>query len=153
MVQLLLEYGADPNQPDCRGNTPLHTASDTASDTASGTASILRRVSIITLLLKAGADVSSLSKDGYSPLQLAESRLKLVQTFKVKGVEMSIVKQELNDIVNMLLTYLQKQKSSHEKLETLSSFYSRLSLSSTVDQVQDDVKDLLAKLDALNITS
>ncbi|XP_031829209.1 uncharacterized protein LOC116425510 isoform X2 [Nomia melanderi] len=139
MVQLLLEYGADPNQRDCVGNTPLHLAS------------LAHQISVVTLLLKAEAKIISRNKDGYNPLQLAQSHLKLFQNCKEE--DMQRVKQEIHDTVNMLLTYLQKQKSSHETVEALSTFYSRLSLSNTANQVQDDVKDLLANLDALNITS
>ncbi|XP_054000185.1 ankyrin repeat domain-containing protein 54-like [Hylaeus anthracinus] len=139
MVQILLEHGADPNQCDCVGNTPLHLAAVTC------------QISVVTLLLKAGADILSLDQHGYNPLQLAQTKLKLLQN--CKGESMLRVKEEVHNIVNMLLAYLQKQKDAHEKVETLSSFYSRLSLSNTSDQVQDDVKDLLANLDALSITS
>ncbi|XP_043259421.1 ankyrin repeat domain-containing protein 54-like [Colletes gigas] len=139
MAKLLLEYGADPNQHDYLGNTPLHLAA------------VACQISVVTLLVKAGADILSLDHHGYSPLQLAQTKLKLLQN--CKGEDMLRVKEEIHNIVNMLLAYLQKQKDAHEKVECLSSFYSRLSLSNTSDQVQDDVKDLLANLDALSITS
>ncbi|XP_076619567.1 ankyrin repeat domain-containing protein 54 [Colletes latitarsis] len=136
MAKLLLEYGADPNQHDYLGNTPLHFAA------------VACQISMVTLLVKAGADILT---HGYSPLQLAQTELKLLQHCKEE--DMLRVKEEIHNIVNMLLAYLQKQKDAHEKVECLSSFYSRLSLSNTSDQVQDDVKDLLANLDALSIKS
>lgn len=139
MVELLLHYGANPNQRDCRGNTPLHLAA------------VSNQISIVTLLLNAGSDVLSLDQCGYSPLQLAETKLKLLQN--CKGEDMLKVKEEVHNIVNMLLAYLQKQKDASAKVETLSNFYSRLTLSNTSDQVQDDVKDLLANLNGLNITN
>lgn len=139
MVRLLLEHGADPNMRDCIGNTPLHLAAVTS------------KISVVTLLLKAGTDVLSLDQHGYNPLQLAQTKLRMLQN--CKGEDMQKVKEEVHNIVGMLLAYLQKQKDTQEKVETLSTFCSRLSLSNTSDQVQDDVKDLLANLDALTITS
>ena len=138
IVQLLLEYGADPNQCDCEGNTPLHLAT------------VTNRISVVTLLLKAGSDILSVDERGHNPLQLAQTKLKLFQNSK--GEDMMKVKEELHDIVNMLLVYVQKQEHAHEKVQTFSNFYRRLSLSNTSDQVQDDVKHLLASLDALNLT-
>ena len=138
IVQLLLEYGADPNQCDCEGNTPLHLAT------------VTNRISVVTLLLKAGSDILSVDERGHNPLQLAQTKLKLFQNSK--GEDMMKVKEELHDIVNMLLVYVQKQEHAHEKVHTFSNFYRRLSLSNTSDQVQDDVKHLLASLDALNLT-
>ncbi|XP_076645306.1 uncharacterized protein LOC143354829 [Halictus rubicundus] len=143
MVQLLLLHGANPNQRDCVGNTPLHLAS------------LCCRISIITLLLKAGAEIVSRDKDGFNPLQLAQQHLRLCQErFKGSNVDdMLKVKQEIHEIVNLLLTYLQKQKNSQEAVEALSKVYSSLSLSNTADQIQYDVKGLLANLNGLNIAS
>ncbi|XP_076289126.1 uncharacterized protein LOC143213294 [Lasioglossum baleicum] len=143
MVQLLLLHGANPNQRDCVGNTPLHLAS------------LCCRISIITLLLKAGAEIVSRDMDGFNPLQLAQEHLRLCQErFKGTSVDdMLKVKQEIHEIVNLLLTYLQKQKNSQEAVEALSKVYSSLSVSNTVDQIQYDVKGLLANLDGLNIAS
>ncbi|XP_070161719.1 ankyrin repeat domain-containing protein 54 isoform X1 [Polyergus mexicanus] len=139
MVQLLLENGADPNQRDCIGNTPLHLAAVTS------------KISVVTLLLTAGTNVLALDKYGYNPLQLAKAKLRMLRR-NYSNKDMDKVKQEMHDIVNMLLAYLLKQKNMQEQVETLSNFCSRLSLSSTSDQVQDDVKDLLANIDSLSIT-
>ncbi|XP_029676430.1 ankyrin repeat domain-containing protein 54-like isoform X1 [Formica exsecta] len=139
MVQLLLENGADPNQRDCIGNTPLHLAAVTS------------KISVVTLLLTAGTNVLALDKYGYNPLQLAKAKLRMLQR-NYSNKDMDKVKEEMHDIVNMLLAYLLKQKNMQEQVETLSNFCSRLSLSSTSDQVQDDVKDLLANIDSLSIT-
>ncbi|XP_076237219.1 ankyrin repeat domain-containing protein 54 isoform X1 [Calliopsis andreniformis] len=139
MVELLLQHGANPNQRDCLGNTPLHLAA------------VTNQISVVTLLLNAGSDVLSLDQRGYNPLQLAETKLKILQN--CKGEDMLKVKKEVHNIVYMLLAYLQKKKDVSKKVETLSNFYSRLTLSNTSDQVQDDVKDLLANLNALNITN
>ena len=139
MVQLLLKHGADPNQRDCIGNTPLHLATITG------------KISVITLLLMAGADVLSSDQLGHNPLQIAQTKLRLLQNFKY--VNMNKTKEEVHNIVAMLLAYLEKQKYAREQVESLSSFCSRLSLSNTSDQIKDDVRDLLANLDSLSLTS
>ncbi|XP_076237220.1 ankyrin repeat domain-containing protein 54 isoform X2 [Calliopsis andreniformis] len=141
--------GASPNNHDEKGRTPLHIASCRGY------------TEMVELLLQHGAnpnqrdclgsDVLSLDQRGYNPLQLAETKLKILQN--CKGEDMLKVKKEVHNIVYMLLAYLQKKKDVSKKVETLSNFYSRLTLSNTSDQVQDDVKDLLANLNALNITN
>lgn len=138
MVQLLLEHGADPNQRDCIGNTPLHLAAVTS------------KISVVTLLLKAGTDVLALDKYGYNPLQLAKAKLRMLRR-NYNNNNMDNMKQEMHNIAEMILAYLLKQNNMQEQVETLNDFCSRLSLSSTSDQVQDDVKDLLAKINSLSI--
>lgn len=140
MVRLLLEHGADPNQRDRIGNTPLHLAAVTS------------KISVVTLLLASGTDVSLIDYQGFNPLHLAQAKLKILQSYKETG-SMVNIKEEMHSIVEMLMTYLTKQKNMNDQIETLNNFCSRLSLSSTSDEVQDDVKDLLANLETLDITS
>lgn len=139
IVKLLLDYGANPNQTDCIGNTPLHLAAVTS------------KISVVTLLLKAGTDVLSSDRHGYNPLQLAQTKLRMLQN--CHGSDMNKIKDQVHKIVGMLLAYLQKQKDVRQQIETLSSFCSRITLSNTTDQVQDDLKDLLASIDSLSLTN
>ena len=68
MVRILLSYGADPNQKDALGNTPLHLAACT------------NHVGVVTQLLRSGlTNVSELDNHGRTPIQLAQSKLKLLQ--------------------------------------------------------------------------
>lgn len=137
MVKLLLDYGANPNVTDCIGNTPLHLAAATSKG------------SVVQLLLNAGTDVSSADRHGYNPLQLAETKLMMLQN--CKGSDMNRIKDEVHNIVGMILMYLEKQKDTSAQIDTLTSFCSRISLSNTTDQVQDDLKDLLASIDSLSL--
>ncbi|KAL2747674.1 ankyrin repeat domain-containing protein 54 isoform X1 [Vespula maculifrons] len=142
IVHLLLEHGADPNKRDIIGNTPLHLAAVTS------------KISVVTLLLKAGTNVHSLDKYGCSPLRIAQKKLRMLQEYgKPLQEDMLKIKEEVHNIIGMLMVYVQKQKDMSEQVETLSSFCSRLSLSNTSDQVQDDVKDLLANINSLSITN
>ncbi|KAI4499843.1 hypothetical protein M0802_005099 [Mischocyttarus mexicanus] len=142
IVTLLLEYGADPNKRDIVGNTPLHLAA------------VASNISVVTLLLRAGTNVHSLDKYGCSPLRIAQKKLRMMQDYrKPLQEDMVKIKKEVHNIIGMLMVYVQKQKDMSEQVETLSSFCSRLSLSNTSDQVQDDVKDLLANIDSLKITN
>ncbi|KAI4485921.1 hypothetical protein M0804_006410 [Polistes exclamans] len=141
-LNLLLEHGADPNKRDIVGNTPLHLAA------------VASNISVVTLLLRAGTNVHSLDKYGCSPLRIAQKKLRMMQDYrKPLQDDMVKIKEEVHNIISMLMVYVQKQKDMSEQVETLSSFCSRLSLSNTSDQVQDDVKDLLANIDSLNITN
>ncbi|EGI65299.1 Ankyrin repeat domain-containing protein 54 [Acromyrmex echinatior] len=137
IVRLLLENGADPNQRDCIGNTPLHLAM------------VNSKLSVVTLLLTAGTDVLALDSYGYNPLQLAKAKLRMLQR-NCNNEDLLEIKEEMRNIINMLMAYL--QKNMREQVETLSNFCSRLSLSNTSDQVQDNVKDLLTNINALSIT-
>ncbi|CAK9803990.1 Ankyrin repeat domain-containing protein 54 [Anthophora quadrimaculata] len=142
IVRLLLEYGADASYQDCLGNTPLHLAAATG------------QVSVVTLLVNAGTDSSCLNRDGYTPLQLVQMKLKFLQNCS-EDEDIIKMKEEVQTIVKLcchMVGYVEKHKDSHKKMETLCNFYSRLSLSNTTMQVQDDVKELLANLGALSIT-
>lgn len=143
MVRLLLQYGADPNRQDCIGNTPLHLAA------------VASNISVVALLLRAGADVKSLNRQGFDPLRIATNQLRFLQ--KDGGsIDLQGHRKELRSIVDMLLTFVQKQRSmTHDALnqaDTLINLCSQLSLSNTPNQVQDNVRDLLSSIDSLTLT-
>lgn len=127
IVRLLLKHGADPNIRDCEENTPLHFAV------------VKSNVVVITLLLNAGTDPLCLDKDGSTPLQIAQTKLWLMQNYK--GEDMIKIKKELQYIVSIMLAHLKTHKDTYNNMESLSTYCSRLSLSCTSDQVQDDAKD------------
>ncbi|XP_011313210.1 ankyrin repeat domain-containing protein 54 [Fopius arisanus] len=139
VVKVLLDFGANPNMTDTLGNTPLHLAAVTS------------KMPIVVLLLKAGTNVLSSDRHGYNPLQLAQTKLRMLQ--KSGGSELSVVKEEVHKVVEMLMAYLQQQKNVDLQIEALSSFCARLSVSHTTDQVQDDVKNLLASIDSLSLSN
>jgi uncharacterized protein len=62
IISALLDHGADINQRNDRGITPLYFAAATGHD------------SQVTFLLQKGADRSIASKNGYTPLRVAEVR-------------------------------------------------------------------------------
>ena len=76
-MEVLLRHGADPNLSDRLGNTALHLAACT------------NHIGVVTLLLRAGTDVSQIDNNGRTPMQLAQSKLKMLQRRKNQGaVEM-----------------------------------------------------------------
>ncbi|XP_066992127.1 ankyrin repeat domain-containing protein 54 [Anabrus simplex] len=138
IVRILLEKGANPNQRDSLGNTPLHLAACT------------NHVGVVTLLLKAGTDVRSSDYYGRNPLQLAQSKLKLLQRGHTDA-DSSRIKAEVQQVIEMMLAYLQKQGHDMEA-ELLNAFSSRLTLSQTKEEVETDVRDLLESLNNLSLS-
>ena len=63
----MLRHGADPNLSDRLGNTALHLAACTS------------HVPVVTLLLRAGTGLTTPDNNGRTPLQLAQSKLKILQ--------------------------------------------------------------------------
>ncbi|ODN00472.1 Ankyrin repeat domain-containing protein 54 [Orchesella cincta] len=138
IVSLLLSSGANPNARDCVGNTPLHLAACT------------NHFDVVTCLLRAGTDVSTLDNNGRNPLQLAQSKLKLLANWKSDSDDALKIKNEVRQIVEMILEYLQK-KGQDMEAELLNDFANRLTLSQTAEEVDADVKNLLANLSSLTI--
>lgn len=134
-VQLLLDHGADPNQRDGLGNTPLHLAACT------------NHVPVITTLLRGGARVDALDRAGRTPLHLAKSKLNILQEGHSQCLE--AVRLEVKQIIQMLREYLERL-GRHEQRERLDDLCTRLQMTSTREQV-DEVTDLLASFTSLSL--
>lgn len=113
---------------------------------------------MVTLLLEAGAKVNTLDFRGFTPLYLAQTRLRLLQMCKCN--DMTEVEKQMFEIVNMLRVYLKKLPSSNEssnwnaQMEKINDICSKLSLSTTSKpvEVQDEVRSLLSSIEALNLS-
>lgn len=105
IVQLLLQYGADPNVQDFNGNTPLHLASCS------------NQTHVIMLLIKYGADIRRLDVFGKNPLHICLGRLNVLQS-RSKLAASSTVKSDVADIVTILQEYFTRCNNvlEHSKL-------------------------------------
>merc|ERR1719412_1742800 len=143
IVNILLQYGADPNSKDILGNTALHLAACT------------NHIEVVTLLLRAGTDVTTLDNSGRTPMQLAQSKLKLLQKNSSKSVaEMTKVKTEVSQVVDMMREYLSKTGAIKEKSaysDLLNSFSQRLNLHNNQDEIHSDFANLLDTLGNLHL--
>ncbi|CAG9859598.1 unnamed protein product [Phyllotreta striolata] len=108
LVELLLKHGANPNKRDIIQNTPLHLAA------------CVHNLKIVTMLINAKADVSCLDMHGRNPFQLASSKLQRLQHFWKEGaIEMIKLKEELKEVVDLLLSMLMRdleQKMAHSTI-------------------------------------
>ena len=102
IVQLLLQYGADPNVQDFNGNTPLHLASCSS------------QTHVIMLLIKYGADIRKLDVFGKNPLHICLGRFRVLQS-RSKLAASSTVKSDLADIVTILQEYFTRCNNVSER--------------------------------------
>lgn len=96
--------------------------------------------------------MSSIDHFGRSPLQLAQSKLKLLQRGVASTEDSNLVKEEVQQVIEMMLTYLHKHGQETEA-EFLGAFSSRLTLSHTREEVETGVCDLLASLANLSLNT
>jgi len=106
-VQLLLDYGADPNLLS-RGTRPLHEAVD--GDWASPTS--------VRVLLSRGAEVDGTSKDGETALILAAIRLEIecVQLLLEAGADRSIKDKRGRTALDYAASYLEEREKPRAKV-------------------------------------
>ena len=104
---------------------------------------------MVSLLLTYQTDVTALDKRGRSPIQLAEAKLKLLQSSD--SSEVSRVKVQVLQVIEMISIYLQKS-GKQEAVDLLTSFTSRLHLHQTKEEVDSDVQDLLSNLSHLSLS-
>ena len=93
--------------------------------------------------------MQSIDYYGRSPLQLAQSKLKLLHR-GLTNEDSRKVKEEVCQVIEMMLAYLHKRGQESEA-ELLGAFSSRLTLSNTREEVETGVRDLLASLADLSI--
>jgi len=149
VADILLKYGADPNQKDKLGNTALHLAACT------------NHVPVVTLLLRAGTDITTIDNNGRTPMQLAQAKLKIIQRNNSKHSEMSQVKGEVSQVLEMMREYLKKVLESRDTARSgssetysnlIDSFSKRLNLHTTHSDLTNDLGLLLDSLGDLHLS-
>lgn len=95
----------------------------------------------------------SLDQYGRNPLQLAQTRLKMLQATAASNPDAMQVKLEVQNVIDMMQIYLHRigSENKHAENELLTSFSSRLTLSQTSQEVDLELRGLLASLSCLNI--
>lgn len=145
IVQQLLKFGANPNVVDSLGNTPLHLAVISAS---SNNFNIIVRV-----LLQGGASVHMFGRSGKSPLELAESKLRLLRTrYEHPTPETSKILEDMCMLTALILRYMVKQQRELEDLSNLEKRLQNLSTRDDQEQVVSQTADeLLASIEGLSL--
>ena len=132
---------------------------------------------MVTLLLRAGTDVTTLDNSGRTPIHLAQSKLRILQQHSSKNVtEMTKVspfsqkknreivltifflvlqvKEEVSQVVDMMREYLSKTgviKDHSAYSDLLNSFSQRLTLHNNHDEIHNDLANLLDTLGNLHL--
>jgi len=94
-----------------------------------------------------------LDQYGRNPLQLAQTRLKMLQATAASNPDAMQVKSEVQNVIDMMQIYLHRIGSQNKDAENelLTSFSTRLTLSQTSQEVDHELRGLLASLSSLNI--
>ncbi|KAL1516970.1 hypothetical protein ABEB36_000795 [Hypothenemus hampei] len=145
IVQLLLLYGADPNKRDLIYNTPLHLAA------------CIHNLPIITMLINAKANVNLKDTCGRKPLDLAKSKLEiLLRSFRNGSIEMIRLKRELEQIVDLLLSILnrsvEREQNDNNIFEAAQLHLMKLSISTETNSNLDNaMTKLLGDIENMKI--
>jgi ankyrin repeat protein len=98
LVQLLVQYGLDVNQPNNLGYTPLITAVHILTPDI---------MDVIHFLLISGADINHRNRDGYTALHIAAlmNRLEIVQLLLQFGVDINQITNKKETALNIAVVH------------------------------------------------
>lgn len=141
IVSELLRFRANPNVVDSLGNTPLHLAVISASSNNFNV--------VVRILLQGGASVHVLDRNGKNPMELAESKLRMMRArYKNPTPETSKILEDMCLLIaNILRQFCKEQK----ELEDIDALEKRLQNLSTENQVVSEADTLLASIERLSI--
>jgi len=109
-------------------------------------------VPVVTLLLRAGTALTTTDNNGRTPLQLAQSKLKILQRHNVQTDGITRVKTEVNSILEMMAEYMKRVSDTSGNYEQLiTSFSQRLNVHTSHSQLTNDLGNLLSDLATLTL--
>lgn len=135
----LLDHGANPNQQDIIGNTPLHLAVCSS------------KLDIVILLLKNGANCNASDNTGRTPLGLAKSKLSLLSQSLANSKQLPTVNLKLESLKISIMLGIYFEKCKHDKKSEIDLFKERLEKRETNEEIEQDVNDLLKCLNEWSI--
>ncbi|OQR77789.1 ankyrin repeat domain-containing protein 54-like [Tropilaelaps mercedesae] len=142
LVNMLIRHGANPNFQDAAGNTPLHLAI------------CINNEPVMQELLRSGSDLTAVDRSGRNPMQLATSRLRLIQleTSSGKCVLSETIRNETLKMITCLKNYLKERETSSASVASVfSAFQEKFFASKSPEQFSSDVSDLLSSLEQLQL--
>ena len=131
-MKQLLKDGKDPNAQDILGKTPLHFAVMSSN------------ISIVNLLLDAGANVILQDKVSFSPLRLAHSKI-IMFTPQDQSAELRKLKEDLITIFVILADHLVKRENGKQLLAD-NSFIMHSTSPEIIQKVKNNLRYKIYKL-------
>ena len=135
----LLDNGANPNQQDIIGNTPLHLAVCSS------------KLDIVILLLKNGANCNASDNTGRTPLQLAKSKLSIMSQSLANSKMLPTVNLKLESMKISIMLGIYFEKVKKEKNSEIEVLKERIETRETNEGIEQDVNDLLKCLNQWSI--
>lgn len=139
IVAQLLKYGANPNQKDLLGNTPLHLAVCSASS--------INFNMTVRILLNHGSSVRCTDKMGRNPLDLANSKLSLMRRRRCDYPESDKILRDMSILTAFLLWHYQREQQDDFEINSLEQRLQNLS----TQEVENEADKLLAKVEMLKL--